>query len=93
MYKVYFKFYNAHTLNEISIVCMNATTDDVTELLPLVNTPINNFFHNGTDIPISTRLKLLFTERNLIRYLVFVNENYESNVCFTISKILSYPRQ
>lgn len=88
MYTVYFKFYNAHDLNNIKIVSTHATTEDVVELLPLVHIPINNFFCNHSDMTIATRLKKFFKERNLINYLVFVNENYESNVCFMIDKIL-----
>lgn len=88
MYKVYFRFYNVHDLSQISIVSSNVTTEDILELLPLVHVPINNFFYNHTDVPIASRLKMLFTERNLKRYLKFVNLNSECNVCFMIDKIL-----
>lgn len=88
MYKVYFKFYNVHDLIHISIVSSNVTTEDLVELLPLVHVPINNFFFNHTELPIATRLKMFFTERNLKRYLNFVNLNSECNVCFMIDKIL-----
>lgn len=88
MYKVYFRFYNVHELSQIRIVGINVTTEVLVELLPFVHVPINNFFYNDTEVPIASRLKILFSDRDLIRYLRFVNVNSECNVCFMIDKIL-----
>lgn len=88
MYKVYFRFYSKVDFTQIRLVSSNVTTENLVELLPLVHIPINNFFFDHSEITICSRLKMFFTERNLKRYLRFVNMNSESDVCFMIDKIL-----
>lgn len=87
MYKVYFRFYEVHDMASICLVSSNVTTEDLVELLPLVHIPINNFFFNHSEISISSRLKMFFTGRYYMRYLLFVNKHSDNNVCFMIDKI------
>ena len=80
MYTVKLMFYLGHPLQSECFILTELTNNDCINLLWHNNHYLNERFYNHTDESIASFIKMYFREKQVVRYLQFIEENGAHNV-------------